>query len=416
MSTKHIFSLNEVMDFHVLQEILDHFFVATGMAANIVDYQGKIITPNLNFTRFCEKTRQDPKLRCRCEQSDAYGGIEAVRRGAPHIYRCHMGLVDVYVPVVVNGQYLGGIMTGQVLIEEEQLAKLEQIVKPMASIQDYPHLERLYHEVQTIPLRKVRASASLLFTMANYLTQKSMATVFEQQLNAQNAQLMQESKTRSVLEQALKDAEQKLLTSRINPHFLFNSLNTVSRQAQLEGASKTMEIVFALAELLRGSIRNNGQLGTLREELAYIRNYLFIKETRFGERVKAEIDVDESCLDSEIPLFTLQPLVENALIHGVEPKEEGGCIRIKVAREGKKICLSITDDGLGMSQDVIEEIMNFKSPVMENGSKLTGVGMSYVFKRLQYHFGNDFKWDLTSKIGEGTRITLLLPYRRWEAI
>jgi ligand-binding sensor protein/two-component sensor histidine kinase len=410
MAVRRFFHLRDVVDVSVLQEIQDRFSDATGLASIIVDYQGKPVVRYSNFRPFFARVRQYPGGREGCEQSDAHAGLEAVREGQPYIYRCHMGLVDLGAPIVVNGQYLGSIMAGQVLIEEEAMAGLDRIAKPGLNIAQHPELKQLYEGIPTMPFHKVKAAAQLMYTIANYIAEKGVANIIQQQLNEQNVRLMEEIKARAELEKALKDAELKALQSQINPHFLFNTLNTISRLALLEGAPQTQEVVFALAELLRASLRKIGQVATLRDEIAYIRHYLLIQETRFRDRIQAELDIDETCLESEIPLLTLQPLVENAIVHGLEPKEEGGHLVVRVQRVGDEVCIEVADDGLGMPAEVVEEVLRLESK-RSGRSHLTGLGMSNVHKRLQYHFGADYHWEVQSRLGEGTRITLFLPYR-----
>ena len=201
-----------------------------------------------------------------------------------------------------------------------------------------------------------------------------------------------------------------VLQSQINPHFLFNTLNAISRLALLEGADRTQEVVYALAELLRGSLRKAGQLAPLREELSYVHNYLLIQQTRYPDRLKVEFDVEEDCLQSEIPLLTLQPLVENAIVHGLEPKEAGGTLWLRIMRLGDQVQIEIIDDGLGMPEDVVEEIKKLDR-TRTGRCHVTGLGVNNVVKRLQYHFGDEFQWQIQSEIGQGTHITIYLPYR-----
>lgn len=403
--------LSEVIETDILQEIQDRFSEATDQAAIVIDYQGKTLTKHSNYTCFCNEMRKCFTTSRVCEKSDAHGGIEAVRLQQPYIYRCHMGLVEVSVPIIVNGQYLGGIMTGQVLVEEENLENLEQIVKPEINIDNNKELKELFSLVKRVPLQKVQASAMLLFTIANYIAEKSVINIIKQQLNEQNLKLMQEREVRADLENLLKETELQLLHSQINPHFIFNTLNTISHLALLEGASKTQEIVCALAELLRGTLRNVGKTSTLREEINYIKSYLFIKERHLRGRLKIHMDIDEACLDNDIPVFILQPLVENAFIHGLEPKEEGGTLTIKAKQENTIMKLSVIDTGLGIPKEVLDEILALKSQ-NPSRNKLKGLGLNNVLKRLGHHYGSGFQWDLKSQPDEGTEITLFLPKRQ----
>jgi len=321
-----------------------------------------------------------------------------------------MGLVDVSVPIVLNNQYLGSIMTGQVLIEKEHLNELEQIMQPTLDIEKFPELKSMYENIPIIPKHKVEAATKLLYVMANYIVEKSMTALIQQQLNEKNAQLMEEMKVRTELEKALKEAELKVIQSQINPHFLLNTLNAISRLALFENATKTQEVVISLAKLLRAAMLKMGGLATLKEEIMYIENYLLIVKARFGDRIQTDLQIDDTCLDTEIPLFTLQPLVENAVIHGIEPKEEGGRIVIKVWREGNMVHIQIEDNGLGMPLEVLEEILQLRSKHFKS-NHLTGLGMASVYKRLQYYFGSEFYWNVKSRFNEGTQITIILPYR-----
>lgn len=407
---RRFFHLRDVVDVEALQEIQDRFSDATGLASIIVDYQGKPVVRYSNFSSFCAKVREFPRGRQGCEQSDAHAGLEAAREGRPYVYQCHMGLIDLAAPIIVKGQYLGSIIAGQVLAEDEQLAQLDRIARPGINLALQSELKPLLREIPVMSFDKIKAAAQLMYTIANYIAEKGVASVAQQQLHEQNIRLMEEMKSRAELEKALKEAELKALQSQINPHFLFNTLNTVSRLALLEGAGKTQEVVFALAELLRGSLRKVGQTAPLRDEIKYIRNYLLIQQTRFSDRIKIEFDIDDSCLDTEIPLLTLQPLVENAMVHGLEPKEEGGQLWIRALKLGDRVQIEVVDNGLGMPAEVVEEIT--KLDLVRSGrTHLTGIGVSNVCKRLQYHFGNDCRWEVNSKLGQGTRITIYLPYR-----
>jgi two-component system LytT family sensor kinase len=407
---RRFFHLRDVVDVEALQEIQDRFSDATGLASIIVDYQGKPVVRYSNFSSFCAKVREFPRGRQGCEQSDAHAGLEAAREGRPYVYQCHMGLIDLAAPIIVKGQYLGSIVAGQVLAEDEQLAQLDRIARPGINLALQSELKPLLREIPVMSFDKIKAAAQLMYTIANYIAEKGVASVAQQQLHEQNIRLMEEMKSRAELEKALKEAELKALQSQINPHFLFNTLNTVSRLALLEGAGKTQEVVFALAELLRGSLRKVGQTAPLRDEIKYIRNYLLIQQTRFSDRIKIEFDIDDSCLDTEIPLLTLQPLVENAMVHGLEPKEEGGQLWIRALKLGDRVQIEVVDNGLGMPAEVVEEIT--KLDLVRSGrTHLTGIGVSNVCKRLQYHFGNDCRWEVNSKLGQGTRITIYLPYR-----
>ncbi|MBC7325575.1 MAG: sensor histidine kinase [Moorella sp. (in: Bacteria)] len=211
------------------------------------------------------------------------------------------------------------------------------------------------------------------------------------------------------LEQALKDAELKALQSQVNPHFLFNSLNTISRLALFEGAATTEKMVRALARLMRYSLYQVKEIVTLAEELAAVRDYLFIQETRFSDRLQSQVLVEEAVLEARVPCMVLQPLVENAVIHGLEPKKEGGSIIVTGRQVGDQVHIEIKDDGVGIPPQVQKAI--FALQVERSGkAQVTGLGIVNVYRRLQHHFGSNCALNVTSTPEKGTCIQLTFPY------
>lgn len=136
--------------------------------------------------------------------------------------------------------------------------------------------------------------------------------------------LVQEIKDQSELDQLLKEMELKHLQNQINPHFLFNTLNAVSKMAYLEDANATSSLIDSVAAILRHSLGEIDTHVTLGDEVAIVGDYFNIQKSRFSERVQFITEIDETCLAIKIPRLTLQPLVENAFIHGIEEREEGG--------------------------------------------------------------------------------------------
>lgn len=406
---KDFFHLRDVVDVEIMQEIQDKFADATGMAAVIVDYQGKPVTRYSNFTHFCQCIRSTQKGKDGCERSDAHGGLEAARTGKPCIYRCHTGLVDLAAPIIVRGQYLGSILSGQVLLEESELDALEHIATKV-DLELTPELEEAYDKIQLVPKNKIEASAQLMYLMANYIVEKGIASIVQKQLNEKNIRLMEEIKARAELEKALKSSELHALQSQINPHFLFNTLNTISRLALLEKADKTQEVVYSLAELLRYSLRKIDQIVTLEEEIAHIKRYLTIQETRFSDRIKTEFRIDSEMAKARIPLLTLQPLIENAIVHGLEPKPEPGKISVEGFLENNNVLLLVKDNGVGIPEDMLRKLARMEEQLNSGSGHTTGLGLSNVHRRIQHYFGTDYGIRINSRLAQGTTVAISFPY------
>ena len=158
-----LLKITDIIDVEVLQKIQDSFSDATGFATITVDYKGNPITEYSNFSGYCTKVREDAKcLEC-CYRSDAHGGIESARSGKPSIYICHGGLVDLAVPIMVKGNYLGAIMSGQIRIDEEGMKKLPLgSVSELTDFSGNPELQKLYDQTMVTTLKQVHAAADLL--------------------------------------------------------------------------------------------------------------------------------------------------------------------------------------------------------------------------------------------------------------
>jgi len=200
----------------------------------------------------------------------------------------------------------------------------------------------------------------------------------------------------------LKETELKALQAQVNPHFLFNTLNTIARMAMLENADTTLNLIESTSELLRYNLGKIKQgTVTLRDEIDNVREYIFIQQMRFSDRIAFEFDIDEEVLDISVPYLFLQPLVENAIIHGIEPMEGKGTLTLKVYRKEDTVLVEIKDNGLGISEEKLESIFNRRES--------ESIGLNNVKKRLEYYFNRSDLIQIYSKIGEGTNVTVAIP-------
>ena len=226
--------------------------------------------------------------------------------------------------------------------------------------------------------------------------------------NADIEKKLKDEEMRSLLfENMLKESQLKMLQSQINPHFLFNTLNTIVQISIIEGAYETEKLINSVSDLLRYSLVMIDKQSNVKKEIEIIKQYMYIQETRFEDRVKFKLEVDNSLLDIEIPGMTLQPLVENAFLHGIESKEEGGEITIRVCNRGENCNIIIEDDGVGMSLEKIREILQEEK--MENKDKHTSIGLKNVINRLRIVYPNNDVFSIESTEGVGTKIYIKIP-------
>ena len=204
-----------------------------------------------------------------------------------------------------------------------------------------------------------------------------------------------------------KESEFKWLTSQINPHFLYNTLEMIRVKAIKSQAQDVAQIVKLLSKLLRRSLESHDQLISLKKEIEFTEMYLEIQKLRFKDKIDYEIQIE---MDSEryqvIPLL-IQPIVENAFIHGVELKEGNGTIKIKIYQNQKFLMVEVEDNGVGIDSDRLVELeKKLNQPFEENS---TSIGITNVQQRLKLYYGSTYGIEMNSKKGEGTKVSIYLP-------
>lgn len=210
-------------------------------------------------------------------------------------------------------------------------------------------------------------------------------------------------------EKQKRDLEYQMLQSQINPHFIYNTLNSIKWMATIQGADGISEMTTALSRLLKSISKGTSLLVPLREELNLLQDYYTIQQYRYGGTITMNIHVtEESLYDCQIVKFTLQPLVENAVFHGIEPKGTAGTIDVLVeAVSENNMRITVADDGVGMSQEKADRLLTEDSD--KSAEFFREIGISNVHKRLQYQFGPEYGITIETKEGEYTRMILLLP-------
>ena len=211
-------------------------------------------------------------------------------------------------------------------------------------------------------------------------------------------------------EKQKKDLEYKVLQSQINPHFLYNTLNSIKWMAQIQGATGIVDMTTALARLLKSISKGTKLLIPLSEEIALVSDYFTIQKYRYGGTINMEINVDDDrLLDCQIIKFTLQPLVENAIFHGIEPTGSSGNITIHVYSKDDLLHIDVKDNGVGMDEETAAHILSDNT--VNPSDFFKEIGVSNVHNRLQYEFGAEYGITIDSKLNEYTVMSICLPQR-----
>lgn len=205
----------------------------------------------------------------------------------------------------------------------------------------------------------------------------------------------------------IKDSQFKALQAQINPHFLYNTLESINWEAKMAGQQQISRMVESLGFLLRSSINHKQSIITVGQELDIIRHYLTIQQTRFEDRLVFELDVPQPVYTCPIPKLSLQPLVENAIHHALERKVDPCRITIRAYEEQEHIVIAVEDDGPGMIPELLEKVR--QGQVQSKGN---GIGLANIRDRIVLAFGEQYGLYIESEPGAGTRVFIHIPYER----
>lgn len=207
-------------------------------------------------------------------------------------------------------------------------------------------------------------------------------------------------------EQSKKELELEALHAQINPHFLYNTLNTIKWMAKIQGDKSVSNAITALTKLLRISINLGKDKITLREEIDYVKNYIVIQKLRFNESINMSYNIDEECLDITVPKLILQPIVENSLLYGLDGDRLELTIDIRVYKDKSNLIIEIADDGPGIEKEILNNLLKSTS----DKNRFSKVGLNNVNQRIKLYCGNEYGLRIETEVGKGTKViaTLLI--------
>lgn len=398
MSSAEKYKLSEIVDVISLKDIQNKFAKMVGFSTVTVESTGDpIVTPS-NFTDFCSLIRSTEEGNRRCIKCDSIAGTIAMESGKPVIYNCHAGLIDVAAPIIVNDSYLGCMLCGQVLINDNRGKNFidTQRLSLELNIEESSLIEAL-KDVPVIEYEKVKDASEFLFLFSNLIAKMGI-------VNITQSELMEEIKEKMKLEGLLKSIELKALQSQVNPHFLFNTLNIIARMALIEDAPTTEELIYALSDILRYSLKNADKMVDINTEISNTDKYLYLQKIRKGDRIKFDIDISPEILPYSIPVMTLQPLIENSILHGFKNISQDGVMKISgFILDEKTIIIKIFDNGAGMDNNTLNRLLD------ESKRETVGLGVNNVHSRIKNVFGDEYGLAIESELNKGTCVTVKMP-------
>ncbi|MDE7201200.1 MAG: histidine kinase [Lachnospiraceae bacterium] len=315
-----------------------------------------------------------------------------------------------------DGCYLIQTLSQQELKKQNQMLVSIWIVILVIMFIIAVSLSYLLHFIIGIPIRKMRFQLSQI-SDGNFASNKEIEWNNElgdigRGINSLAGNIEHLIEKRIADEKEKKDLEYKMLQNQINPHFLYNTLNSIKWMASIQGATGIADMTTSLSRLLKSISKGTKLLIPLSEEIALVTDYFNIQNYRYGGTILFEVCCDdETLLDTPIIKFTLQPIVENAIFHGLEPKGGSGTIRITVQPQNdasvRNIEIIVWDNGVGMTPEKIENLLTSNDG--STAEFFREVGVSNVHKRLQYEFGDAYGIHIESVLGEYTEMHIAIP-------
>jgi two-component system sensor histidine kinase YesM len=251
--------------------------------------------------------------------------------------------------------------------------------------------------------------------------------VYEAKLEIQEAEIRKQS-----IEMGLREAELKALQRQINPHYLFNTLEAIRMNLVLKEERETANIIKIFAETFRMFVYGDKKTHTIREELDFIDKYMTIQNYRFINKIKLICNIPDELMDYEIPKLLIQPLVENAVSHGIEQKGGTGTVQITISRLGDIVCIAVSDDGIGMDKGKLDELKSElcskkaassdasarrtdsqgaedQEAVEQNIKREKGIALKNTNNRIKLEYGDEYGIDIFSERGKGTIVKAYIP-------
>ncbi len=324
---------------------------------------------------------------------------QAIRWAGGDYLHCRAAVGDMILDVCVpQREILTGVRTTAAWYV--LLTSLIFIGVLISAIYAYHGLLRPFAHTQQTLDRMAEGDLSVRMGAPEYQELAGIADTFNRMADTLT-DLYQDAYKKGVL---LRESEFKMLEAQINPHFIFNVLQVINLRCMEAGQKETSRMVTDLAGLLHGTIGKNGAPKvTFRQELAYVRYYLDLQKARFENALQYEIDyADPSILDYYLPKLTIQPLVENSVVHGLEPKRGGGKVSVKIWEEDDSVYIRVEDDGVGFLQGAV-------SPGAHNH-----IALDNIHKRLELMYGTHGTFRINSMPGTGTVVLIIIPIDKTE--
>ncbi|MEG6617026.1 histidine kinase [Peptococcaceae bacterium 1198_IL3148] len=364
----------------------------SNISLQLIDTGGEILLEFNPSPDFCKQI---------CQNNDTQicsDYLSRLKPGQRDRFTCGYGLTNIILPVTDNDETLGYVTGAQVYLPENEYQKYLINIAAMAKDKKLEPeiIAKAIAAIKTIEKNKVDVHEQL----CNHIAQ-NISYEFSQSVHSTDKAIARLSIEKEMLEKKIIDLEAKNKSLVINPHFLFNTLNSIARIAYFEKSHTTEELIYCLSDLLRYNLKQDDELHTIGSEIDNIEKYLYIQKVRFKSRLEYEISIADDIKHHRIPNMVIQPIVENALIHGISPKRDGGKIKIYAEKYKDHIKIYVSDNGNGFPEEVLQGLQ-------QSQSKL-GIGFRCTDNRLKRYFGENYGLKIAKSDYSGSTVIILVP-------
>lgn len=355
------FDIKTVFGQHVLERIQKSVADVTGIAFVTVDYKGDVITEQTHFCHYCQSVRNDPKATLLCKLSDASGAIIAATNKEVSIYVCPYGLLEIAIPIIVNDQYLGGFIGGQILCHDipDSVVRLSKNMIPSGADLVSTHVSQLSPEelvgIKQYSYTEVVSIARLVELIINQLSNQELISSRNKQKNLQRIADLERKNAEISFEKQVIHGELSAYKRRVSMMLDRNMLNVISNLCILDEAPRAYEALMDYIHII-GAKANRFDASSIKEELERIEAFIHLTNQRANQRVHCHIAADAEVMHKQIPMYALLQYIHAIVYYLLDTEESDIHIRIQAALENKEIRIVVEDDGIVLKTKELEHL------------------------------------------------------------
>lgn len=392
-----------------LENIQKSLSKATGLAFVTVDYRGEPITENTFFSKFCRMAREDGQLSLRCKSSDAFGSIQAAVMQKPSVYFCPCGLLEVAIPIVVRGHYLGGFIGGQVRCSDapEDISRLEKVMTPSSLSGVIEGYKEFLGEIPEYSFEKFMDIVNLVFLVINQLGENEVNLQLRWERMQRQVKKLFNLNQKYVEESNQKDLKILELEASLDPYSILDTMVSLVNMTVIEDAPKTGEMMKVFIDYMKYSFMEKGTFVSVSRELENAERYLCLQKMKLGSRLDFSVQVPKNMNMQRIPSDILLPFVQSAVYYGVMLKKEGGSVAVRGYVNGGRCVIEVEDSGPGLSKEELE--ISFEAFRDRHEGYYISRGMDHARMKMKKIFGDSYEIIMENKKGRGRRTVICWP-------